>query len=166
VNGTSHITNSNGWATFNVAYDTVGKRSWVVTNLEHPQATSYKTTIESPDIIWDKVVVNVEVDSSSLGVSKVKVKVAYAYDGAPVTGATATVNGKICEEIEPGDYEVKIVSWSPYQQMTVETDLLNLGGETWTTSALHVMNLILYVALVVAVIVVVLVFSKLRKRAH
>jgi hypothetical protein len=165
VNGTEYVTSSTGWVTFNVTYDTVGKRLWVVTDFEHPGATSYKTTVENPAIVWDKVVVNAEVDSTSLGASKVNVKIAYAYDGTSVTGVTVTVNGKICDEIEPGIYEVKISSWSPYQQMTVETDLLELAGETWTASTFHITNLILYVAIGIAVIVIMLVFLKVKKRS-
>jgi hypothetical protein len=164
VNGTAHVTNSTGWANFNVVYDTVGKRSWAITAFEHPQSTSYKTTVESPVIVWDKVVVNVDVDSASLGVSKVRIIVAYAYDGASVTGATTKVNGKICEESEPGVYEVKIGSWSPFQQITVETDLPDFAEEIWTTSILHVMNIILYAALIIVVICVVFAFFELRKR--
>lgn len=164
VNGTAYITNSTGWVSFDVTYDTVGKYVWIVTDFEHPEATSYKTTVENPVIAWDKVVVNVEVDSTSLGSSKVRVKITYSYDRGSVTGATTTVNGKTCEEVEPGIYEVNIGSWSPYQQMTVETDFSDLAGETWTTSTLHIMNLTLYVALVIAVVVAVFVFFKLRKR--
>ncbi|UCC57649.1 MAG: hypothetical protein JSW14_04505 [Candidatus Bathyarchaeum sp.] len=161
VNGTEHATNGTGWASFNVAYDSVGKRSWIITGFEHPEATGYRVSVESPYIVWDKVVVDVEVDSSSFGVSKVRVKVAYAYDEVSVTGANTFVNGKLCEEIEPGVYEVEIDSWSPYQQVTVETDLPDLAGETWTTSTFHIMNIILYIALVVAVIVIVLLLLKL-----
>ncbi len=164
VNGTEHITNGTGWVSFNIAYATVGKRSWVITDFEQSEATSYRVGVESPHIVWDKVVVDIEVDSTSFGVSKVRVKVAYAYDEAPVTGATTFVNGKICEEIEPGVYEVEFGSWSPYQQVTVETDLPDLAGETWTTSTFHIMNIILYIALVVAVIVIVVVLFKLRHR--
>ena len=164
VNGTEHVTNGTGWASFNVVYDSVGKRSWVVTGFEHPEATGYRVSTESPNIVWDKVVVNVEVDSASFGVSKVRVKIAYAYDEASVTGATTFVNGKVCEEIEPGVYEAEIDSWSPYQQVRVETDLPDLAGETWTTSTFHIMNLVLYIALVVAVIVIVVLVLKLRHR--
>jgi hypothetical protein len=164
VNGTAHVTNSTGWASFNVVYDVVGKRLWIVTDFEHPQATCYKTTVESPVIVWDKVAVDVEVDSTSLGMSKVRIKVAYTYAGASITGATTTVNGKICEEVEPGVYEVKIDSWSPCQQMTVKTDIPDIAGETWTAPMFHVMNFTLYAAIVAAVIVVVFVFFKLRKR--
>jgi hypothetical protein len=165
VNGTEHITNTTGWVSFNVAYDSVGNRSWNVTGFEHPEAISYKVSVESPHIVWDEVVVNVEIDSASFGVSEVRVEVAQAYEGDSVTGVTTTVNGKICEEIEPGVYEVEIDSWSPYQQITVENDLPELAGETWTTSTFHVMNIILYIALVASVIVTIFVFLKLRKRS-
>ncbi|MCW3976639.1 MAG: hypothetical protein NWE77_01765, partial [Candidatus Bathyarchaeota archaeon] len=94
VNGTEHITNRTGWISFSVAYDTVGERSWVVTDFQHPEASGYIVIVESPHIVWDKVVINVEVDSTSFGVSKVRVKVVYAYDGASVTGATTVVNGE------------------------------------------------------------------------
>jgi len=164
VNGTEHVTNRTGWISFNIAYDAVGECSWVVTDFQHPEASGYLITVESPSIVWDKVVVNVEVDSSSFGVSKVRVRVAQAYDGASVTGATTVVNGEVCEEIESGVYEIGIVSWGPYTQLTVTADALGLQGKTWTTSTVHVMNTILYLALFVAVIVIaVLLLKRLRR---
>jgi len=165
VNGTEHVTNSTGWTSFSIAYDTVGERSWVVTDFQHPEASGYIVTVESPHIVWDKVVVNVEVDSTSFGVSKVRVNVIYAYDGASVTGANTVVNGELCEEIEPGVYETEIESWSPYQQMTVHTDLAGVVGETWTTSIFHTVNIVLYLALLAAVIVIVALLIKLRHRS-
>ena len=165
VNGTEHITNRTGWISFSVAYDAVGERSWVVTDFQHPEASGYIVIVESPHIVWDKVVINVEVDSTSFGVSKVRVKVVYAYDGASVTGATTVVNGEVCEEIDLGVYETEIVSWGPYQQLTVSADALDLLGETWTTSTFHVMNTVLYLALFVAVIVIAVLLLKRRRRS-
>jgi len=165
VNGTEHVTNRTGWISFSVAYDTVGERSWVVTDFQHPEASGYIVTVESPHAVWDKVVVYVEVDSTSFGVSKVRVKIAQAYDGASVTGANTVVNGELCEEIDPGVYETEIESWSPYQQMTVHTDLAGVAGETWTTSIFHTANIVLYLALLAAVIVIVALLIKLRHRS-
>jgi len=165
VNGTEHVTNRTGWIRFSIAYDVVGERSWVVTDFQHPEASGYIMTVESPSIVWDKVVVNVEVDSSSFGMSKVKVNVAQAYDGASVTGATTVVNGEVCEETDLGVYEIGIVSWGPYQQVTVTADAVGLLGETWTTSTFHVMNTILYLALFVAVIVIAVLLLKRRRRS-
>jgi hypothetical protein len=165
VNGTEHVTNSTGWTSFSITYDSVGERSWVVTDFQHPEASGYIVTVESPNIVWDKVDVNVEVDSTSFGVSKVRVKVAQAYDGASVTGVNTVVNGELCEEIEPGVYETEIKSWSPYQQITVHTDLAGFAGETWTTSIFHTVNIVLYLALLAAVIVIVALLIKLRHRS-
>jgi len=164
VNGTEHVTNSTGWASFSVAYDTVGERSWVVTDCQHPEASGYTVTVERPSIVWDKVVVNVEVDSSSFGASKVRVKVAQAYSEAAVTNATTIVNGETCEETEPGVYETIIGTWSPYQQVTVTADAVGLQEETWTTSTFHMMNIILYLAIVVTVIIITVLLLKLRNR--
>ena len=164
VNGTEHVTNRTGWISFSVAYGSVGERSWVVTDVQHPEASGYIVTVESPSIVWDEVVVNVEVDSSSFGVLTVSVKVTQVYNGASVTGATTFVNGKLCEEIEPGVYKLEIASWSPIQQVTVQTDAADF--ETWTTSAFHTMNIVLCFAIFVAVIVIVVLFLKLRHRSH
>ena len=166
VNGTEHITNKTGWINFNIVYDTVGKRSWGVTDVQHPEARGYVIAVKSPSIIWDKVAVNVEFDSTSFGAIEVKVNILYAYDGALVTGATTVVNGEPCEETEPGVYETKIDSWSPYQQVNVQTDAADLPDETWSTSIIHSMNIILYVALIVAVSVIVVLFLRLRTKSH
>ncbi|MCK4885333.1 hypothetical protein KAS24_04600, partial [Candidatus Bathyarchaeota archaeon] len=92
------------------------------------------------------------------------VKVTQVYNGASVTGATTFVNGELCEETELGVYETEIDSWSPYQQVTVQTDVADLPVETWTTSVIHTMNIILYVALFVAVIVLGVLFLKRRSK--
>ena len=162
VNGTEHVTNRTGWATFSVTYDTVGERSWAVTDVQHPEATRYIVTAENPSIVWDKVAVDVEVDSASFGVTKVKVKITNAYDGSSVTGATTVVNGETCEETQPGVYTIELATWSPIQQVTVQTDAADF--ETWETSTIHVMNIILYLAIIVAVTVIAVLLLKLRNR--
>jgi hypothetical protein len=141
----------------------VGKRVWVVTGFEHPEANLYHVAAESPCIIWDEVTVDVEVDSGMFGAMKVKAKVKYAYDGASVTGATTFVNGKLCDETEPGVYEAEISSWSPLEQLTVQANSEDLPEETWTISAFHLMNTVLYLVIVVAVVVVLFLFLKRRR---
>lgn len=160
VNGTEHVTNSSGWATFTTTYDTVGKRSWSVTGLQHPEASGYTIAAESPSIVWDKPVFDVTVESASFGTFKVKVKIAYAYDGTPVTDATTAVNGKLCKEIESGVYETQLASWSPYLQLTITANAVGLLEETWTTSTFHVINTVLYLALAAVVIIITVVLLK------
>jgi len=162
VNGTEYVTNSTGWTSFSVTYDTVGERSWTVTGFQHPEASGHIVAVEDPRIVWDRVVIDVEVDSASFGALTVSVKVVQAYDGTAVTGAITFVNGELCEETEPGVYVARLDLWSPIQQVTVQTDAAELDGETWTTSAVHTMNVILYCALVLAVIVILAVLLKRR----
>jgi hypothetical protein len=160
VNGTENVTNSTGWINFSFAFESVGERSWYVTDFQHPEADGYRVIVENPRIVWDKAAIMVEVDSSSFGMSKVKVNIAQAYDGTSVTGATTVVNGEVCEEIDLGIYLTEIVTWSPYLQLTVSADAVGLLKETWTTSTFHVMNIILYLTLFLAVLVMAILILK------
>jgi hypothetical protein len=162
VNGTEHVTNSTGWVSFSVAYESVGERSWAVTGFQHPEASGYRVAVECPSIVWDKAVVKVEVDSSWFGMSKVRVRVTQAYDGASVTDATTVVNGKACKQIAPGVYETSITFWSPTQQVTVQTDAADLPSETWTASTFHALNTGLYLALFAGIVIAVLLLKLLR----
>jgi hypothetical protein len=164
VNGTEHVTNSTGWISFSMAYEAVGERSWVVTDFQHPEANGYRVAVESPSIVWDKITVNVEVDASSFGMAKVKVRITQAYDGDSVTGATTVVNGEVCEEVASGVYETSIASWSPIQQVTVQTDAADLSSETWTASTFHALNTGLYLALFAGIVIAVLLLKRLRRR--
>jgi hypothetical protein len=133
--------------------------------LQHPEANGYTVAVEAPSIVWDKLVLYVNVDSSSLGASKVKVTIAYAYDGASVTDATVAVNGKLCEDVESGIYETLTVSWSPYEQLTVTADAAGLPEETLTISTFHAMNTLLYLALAIAAIVIALFLLRRLRRS-
>ncbi len=164
INGTDYVTNSTGWISLSVSYDTVGKRSWVVTDVQHPTANGYLIATEVPSIVWDNTDVDVKVVSESFGVSKVIVKLFQEYDGTAVTGAATFVNGELCEEIEPGVYVTMINSWSPFQQITVQTNAGELDGKTWTTAEFNIMNLILFFVLAVAVIVLLAIFLKRRSK--
>jgi hypothetical protein len=162
VNGTEHVTNTTGWVTFSVDYDTVGERSWIVTDVQHPEATRYLMTAVKPSIVWDKVVFDVEINSYSFGVTKVIVKITHVYDGSSVSGATTVVNGETCKESQQGIYTTELSSLSPIQQVTVQTNVA--GSDTWTKSTIHLMNIILYLAIIMAFIITAVLFLKLRNR--
>jgi hypothetical protein len=162
VNGNEYVTNSTGWVSFSVSYEDVGERSWAVTDFSHVDASGYRVPVASASIVWDKITVNVNVDSSWFGQSKVKVQVVQLYDGASVTDATTVVNGKVCTETATGIYETSIPSWSPLQQVTVQTDTTDLPPETWTTSTFHALNTGLYLTLIAAIVTTVLLLKRLR----
>jgi len=162
VNGTEYVTNRTGWVTFSVVYDTVGERSWAVTDFVHPEANGYIVSAENPSIVWDKFDIDVEVDSSSFGVTKVSVKITHAYDGSLITDAETVVNGETCEETQTGVYTIEYASWSPIQDVTVQTDAVD--SKTWTTTAIHQMNIILYLAITIAITLTAILLLKLRSR--
>ena len=166
INGTDYLTNSTGWATFSLAYNTVGKRSWIVTDVQHHNANMFRVAVEDPSIVWDKVDVDVKVESEAFGVSRIIVKLVQAYDGIPVTGAITFVNGVQCKEIEQGVYIAKIDSWSPYQQLTIQTDVEELDGELMTVSSTHVLNSILFFVFIVVVIMILAVLLKRRNKGN
>ena len=164
VNGTEYITNRTGWIVFSISYDDVGKRCWVISNFQHSESNGYTIIADNPSIIWDQIFVDVKVDSSLFGITKVQTIFVQAYDDVPIEDAITAVNGKICEEEEPGIYKTQITSWYPYQQLTITTDIEGLEGKTWTTATVHIINSILYLAVVLTVIVMaVLLFKRQRK---
>ena len=163
INGTEYITNGTGWITFSSSFDTVGKRYWVVTDFQHPESYIYKITAENPHIIWDTIIISVDFNSFMLGASTVKVRMTHSFDGSVLTGSTTTVNGELCEELEPGVYFTEIVSWSPYQQLKIQTNTINLRDQTWTISTFHVLNITLYLIFFVIVIAILIL---IKKRQH
>jgi hypothetical protein len=166
INGTDYLTNSTGWATFSVEYNTVGKRSWIVTDFQHNNANMFRVAVEDLSIVWDKVDVDVKVESEAFGVSRIIVKLVQAYDGIPVTGGTTLVNGVECKEIKQGVYIAKIDSWSPYQQLTIQTDVEELHGELMTFSSIHVLNSVLFLVFIVVVIMILIILLKRRNKGN
>ncbi len=162
INGTEHVTNYTGWAIFSVAYDTVGKRSWIVTDVQHPEATGYLVTAVEPSIVWDNVVIDMHVDTYSFGVTKVILKLSHGYNGSSVLGVATVVNGEICKMTQQGVYTIELASWSPIQQIMVQINVA--GFDICSASAIHIMNIILYVLFTITFIIIVILFLKLRNR--
>ena len=162
VNGTEYTTNSSGWATFNVNYDSSDKRSWIVTDVEHPQATRYSVAATTPSIVWDELEFSVEIESMFFA-SKVTVTLVQASDGTVVSGATTLVNGKLCEETQQGVYTAEISSFSPFEQIVVQTQTTDMLTQNWSWSGLQITNLAAYLAVLG---VAALLFFVFLKRKH
>ena len=157
VNGTEYVTNSSGWASFDTWYASAGKRTWIVTNLSHSNASGYKVVASSPSVVWDSVVIDVGVSASSFGAMSFTLNVVYGYDGSSVIGATVLANGKTCTETEPGVYEVQLSSWNPVQQVDIVVE--GLDSSSWfSVSFVQFSNIALYVALVAGVIASSVIF--------
>ena|GEM_PF-1566930 len=83
VNGTEYVTNSTGWVSLNVVYDTVGERVWTITESE------------SFSIIWDRVkIVDGNVSRAETKVTETETvwfKAVYEYDSAVFDGTKGTL---------------------------------------------------------------------------
>jgi LPXTG-motif cell wall-anchored protein len=106
-----------------------------------------------------------EFETAALGVTKVKVHVAYDYADAPVVDADVSVNGKQCNEIEHGVYSCEISDWSPVQSFLVEVDIPDFEQATKTVLNIHVSNTLLYVAIGLAIALTATFFVLRKKRS-
>jgi hypothetical protein len=106
-----------------------------------------------------------EFETAALGVTNVKVHVAYNYADAPFVDADVSVNGKQCNEIEHGVYSCEIIDWSPVQSFLVEFDYPDFEQATKTVLNIHVSNTLLYVVIGLAIVPTAAFFVLRRKRS-
>ncbi len=119
------------------------------------------------EITWDKTeVTRMEFETMALGVTNVKVYVAYNYTKNPVVAADVSVNGKPCKEIESGVYACEINVWSPFQGFLVEVEYPDFEQATKTVSNIHVLNTILYVVIGSPIVLTAAFFVLKKKRSQ
>ena len=164
MNGTEYTTNTTGWIDFSVTFETTGKRLWTITDIQHPNATNYIISIDTPSIIWEKLIFQINVDSTAFGTLNVKTKLVNDYDGTLVIGANIKINEVTCQEIEPGVYEGQIFTWNPYPQLTVTSHALGLEEQSWETSTIHILNSLLYFVIIVCICVTLIILLNRRRR--
>ena len=93
------------------------------------------------DITWDKIeITQTEFETNTLGGTNAKVTVAYDYTKNPVTGATVSINGILCNEIEQGTYVCTIDGWSPLQSFDVKAESVGFEQNRTTVLSVHLMN--------------------------
>jgi hypothetical protein len=120
---------------------------------------------ESIEIVWDRIeVTKTEFETSALGVTTMRVHVAYSYTENPVVNAEVFVNGKTCSQIGQGIYGCEIDDWSPFPSFVVEAECPDFEQTTKTVSNVHVSNTILYVVIGLAVLLTATFFVIRRKR--
>jgi LPXTG-motif cell wall-anchored protein len=129
--------------------------------------TAVQNQARKMEVIWDKLEISkMEFETSALGVTKVKVHVAYDYADAPVVDADVSVNGKQCNEIEHGVYSCEISDdWSPVQSFLVEVDIPDFEQATKTVLNIHVSNTLLYVVIGLAIVLTATFFVLRKKRS-
>jgi len=144
----------------------LGPQTYEVTavNDESFGLTAVHNQNENIEIVWDEIeVTKTEFETNRLGVTTIRVHVAYSYTEGPVVNAEVSVNGRACNELGQGVYGCEIADWSPFQSFLVEVCYPDFEQATKTVSNIHASNTTLYVAVVLAVLLTV-TFFVLRKR--
>ncbi|MFQ5950763.1 MAG: hypothetical protein ACE5KH_01600, partial [Candidatus Geothermarchaeales archaeon] len=126
VNGTNYTTNSTGWVQFEFTSSEVGRSTFVATGAESGGITDFNQTALPASVIWDRVIVELDVEDSRIDVgseASVSWTATYAYDGLPFNG-TLTLN----EPLSKG--EVGLVE---YTVASIDDPLYGLTGFTSNT---------------------------------
>jgi len=113
VNSTEYFVNSTGWCTFNVTFDTVGIKTWTVTDVSCNGIEYYEVAGPDPYIIFDKVNITLNVEDSWIDAgSEVSIPWTgiYEYDGEDFLGSI-TLNDSLTKN-QVGRYGFTVASIS------------------------------------------------------
>jgi hypothetical protein len=100
VNGNEYLTNQTGWVTFEVSYDTVGRRVWNLVGVDYHGITDYAKSVIDPSIIWDRIrilnriIIDDVVDAASSQTLWVTAEYEYDYIFFNGTAGTIFLDGK------------------------------------------------------------------------
>ena len=158
--------NQNSRWEYNATSNILGPQTYEVTAVDDESfgLTAVRNQNDNIEIVWDKIeVTKTEFETNSLGVTTIRVHVAYSYTGNPVVNADVSVNGKACNQIEQGIYGCEIADWSPFQSFLVEADYPDFEQATKTVSNIHLSNTILYAVIGLAILLTA-AFFVLRKK--
>jgi hypothetical protein len=89
VNLSPHPIDSTGWVRFNVSSATVDRILWNVTGADVNTVTEYDMRVALPAVIWDSLIVMIDVDDSRINVGEnasISLSAVYDYDGTPYEG--------------------------------------------------------------------------------
>ncbi len=152
---------------YNATSNVLGPRTYEVTAVDDESfdLSNLRNQNENIEITWDKIeITKTEFETNSLGVTTIRVYVAYNYTQNPVVNANVSVNGKVCNEIEQGTYGCEINDWGPSQRFIVEADYPDFEQATKTVSNRHTLNTMLYVLIVLAILLTAAFFVLRKKR--
>jgi len=89
VNGTPRSIDSSGWVLFTNSSATVARFFWNVTGVDVNTVTEYDMRVALPSIIWDTLIVTIDVTDSRINIGDVApmtVSAVYEYDSTPFDG--------------------------------------------------------------------------------
>jgi len=151
-----------------VTSNVIGPQMYAVTSVSDGffGLTNVRNQDRPIEITWDKIgIPQIKFETLNLESSKIKVLPVYVYTENPVFSAKVLVNGNECNEIESGTYACEILDWNPLQSIYVEVGHPDFKWAEKNVSYVHVSNMLLCVAIVLAgAISVTVIFSKRKKK--
>ena len=151
-----------------VTSNVIGPQMYAVTSVSDGffGLTNVRNQDRPIEITWDKIgIPQIKFETLNLESSKIKVLPVYVYTENPVFSAKVLVNGNECNEIESGTYACEILDWNPLQSIYVEVGHPDFKWAEKNVPYVHVSNMLLCVAIVLAgAISVTVILSKRKKK--
>jgi len=152
---------------YSATSDMIDLKSFRITAVDDDthQLTAFNDLVGEKSILWDEIEIKkIMADTTTFGITNIKVMAIYTSTKDPVTDAKVTVNGIECTETETGLYTCQVQDWSLTRKINVQVDLPNFTKTTATTSTIHIMNLTIYLATLSAMIASIIVIALKKRR--
>ncbi len=127
--------------------------------------TSFVQIAPPASIVFDQILPRVDHSTTSPGECSVSVRLIYASDGSPVTGASVSINGKRAEELGYGNYALALESFLPYITVRSEVEVQNFDPIVGEEGVFMVGNAFVYAAFASAAAISLTLFLR-RARAR
>jgi hypothetical protein len=144
--------------------DTVGKYGYKASSIIDERYGLTKFTTNEVYAIFDRILIDYQLETLTPGITKVVVSPRFEYDGLPVRGASVIVNGIAAEEVVDGVYEVSFSTWSFTPELSINVGKGRLEPVEMRTVGYSMGNIILAIA--VSSVVVAFVIMKIKRGVH
>ncbi|HWQ16229.1 MAG TPA: hypothetical protein VNL13_00135 [Sulfolobales archaeon] len=147
----------------------MGSKKYVVTAVYWDtygiEALNPGVITNSTSIIWDRIIVKTQSETTLLGSIRVWFILAFEYDSSPVKDALLEVNGVKAKEIMDGVYEAILPTWSPIVGISVHIEKEGFKPIEIREVNYAIGNILLWIILLVLTIVLLaIVRERLRRR--
>ena len=129
--------------------------------------TSFVQLPPPASVVFDRILPWVNYSATRPGECAVSVRLLYASDGSPVTGASVSINGRRAEDLGHGNYALALESFSPYMTVSSEIEVQNFDPVATEEGVFMSGNAFVYIASASAAAISLALFLKrARTKLH
>jgi hypothetical protein len=129
--------------------------------------TSFVQLPPPASVVFDRILPWVNYSATRPGECAVSVRLLYASDGSPVTGASVSINGRRAEDLGYGNYALALESFLPYMAVSSEIEVQNFDPVATEEGVLMSGNAFVYIASASAAAISLALFLKrARTKLH